>query len=71
MTLLDWSKEVEKDLLTVKPDGNLGDHEEGRQQGGPDARRGGKPARRPGESRLRPEGPGRGGRHIRGFAGGR
>jgi CIC family chloride channel protein len=25
MTLLDWSKEVEKDLLTVKPDGNLGD----------------------------------------------
>ena len=25
MTLLDWSKEVEKDLLTVRPDGNLGD----------------------------------------------
>jgi CIC family chloride channel protein len=25
MTLLDWSKEVEKDLLTVSPDGNLGD----------------------------------------------
>lgn len=25
MTLLDWSKEVEKDLLTVNPDENLGD----------------------------------------------
>lgn len=25
MTLLDWTKEVEKDLLTVNPDGNLGD----------------------------------------------
>ncbi|MCK7540559.1 MAG: CBS domain-containing protein [Marinilabiliales bacterium] len=25
MTLLDWSKEVEKDLLTVSPDDNLGD----------------------------------------------
>jgi CIC family chloride channel protein len=25
MTLLDWSKEVEKDLLRVSPDGNLGD----------------------------------------------
>jgi len=24
-TLLDWTKEVEKDLLTVSPDGNLGD----------------------------------------------
>lgn len=25
MTLLDWTKEVEKDLLTVNPEGNLGD----------------------------------------------
>jgi len=25
MTLLDWSREVEKDLLTVRPDSNLGD----------------------------------------------
>jgi len=25
MTLLDWTKEVEKDLLTVSPNGNLGD----------------------------------------------
>lgn len=25
MTLLDWTKEVEKDLLTVSPEGNLGD----------------------------------------------
>ncbi len=25
MTLLDWTREVEKDLLTVNPDGNLGD----------------------------------------------
>ncbi len=25
MTLLDWTREVEKDLLTVSPDGNLGD----------------------------------------------
>jgi len=25
MTLLDWTEEVEKDLLTVSPDGNLGD----------------------------------------------
>lgn len=25
MLLLDWAKEVEKDLLTVRPDGNLGD----------------------------------------------
>ena len=25
MTLLDWTKEVEKDLMTVNPDDNLGD----------------------------------------------